>query len=283
MDRRRCAPPSWPWRSRVALLVVLVAGRAARRRWRRRWRAELARRARRARPAAGRVGELGASTAPGSSPAPPARVPASPTAGADTGTVPGAASWCPTGRASAPRSASRWCAPAALRARPAPCAVARVAQPDPLRDAPGGPAGPQAAAPQRSRPAPDARRRTGRHGRDRREGAHAGDDARDEAGDTRHEPDALVRRRGGGRGLRDGARPPGGRGVHPRRPRGTGSPASGSARTSSARRCATGMAEKETELRARLGLAPDGPPSCRRAGPAPRAPNHPACREGADD
>ena len=82
---------------------------------------------------------------------------------------------------------------------------------------------------------------------------------------------ALVRRRSRRRGLRDGPRPPRGRGVHRRRaarPAGSGSAVGARMFRDEV---APGQAEKETELRERLGLVPHGAPRAdrgRHRGPA---------------
>ena len=135
-------------------------------------------------------------------------------------------------------------------------ALGRVAQPDLVRDAPGGTPRPQAASPgDEGGVAPDAGRGA------RRPGLPATRQRR-VSGST-DEQGVLVRRGHGCRRLRDGQGAPGRRGVHARGAAATGSPGSASARTCSPRRSAPARAEKETELRERLGLTLDGPPNWR--------------------
>ena len=92
----------------------------------------------------------------------------------------------------------------------------------------------------------------------------------------------LVRRPGRGRGLRDDPGPAGRRGAHRRR---AARPARrpGRRRAAVPRRGRAGPAEKETELRERLGLVPMGHPSwSRRPAPAPAPEHRPTDEEGSN-
>ena len=86
---------------------------------------------------------------------------------------------------------------------------------------------------------------------------------------TPHEPGLLVRRRGRGRGLRDGAGPPRRGGPHRRRPAGPAQRPRGRRAGCSATRSPRAGSRRKPSCAQRYGLVPHGRPSSRAAGTGP--------------